>query len=89
MYGLDITTDDYLCVRDHRGRGCPLMFWKHYLKKKSDETVEWKVASGEDGEVPGRVLRKPLPLSYDDDGMGRHSMQVRVTRNYPKPQSTY
>ena len=62
MYGLDITIDDYLCVRDHRSRECPLMFWKHNLKKNSDETIEWKVSLREDGDVLGRVLRKPLPF---------------------------
>ena len=59
------------------------MFKKQNLNKKSDETVEWKVDTGEDGDVPRRVLMKPLSLSYDDDGMGRHSMLMRVTRNYP------
>jgi hypothetical protein len=64
------------------------LFWKHNLKKNSDETVEWKVDTGEDGDVPRRVLRKPLSLSNDDDGMGRHSMVMRVTRNYPHNERT-
>ncbi len=38
--------------------------------------------------MPRRVLRKPLSLSNDDDGMGRHSMLMRVTRNYPLNEHT-
>jgi len=83
IYGLDITTYDYLCVRKRRSRGCPLMFWKHNLNIKSDEIVEWKVDTGKDGDVPGRVLRKSLSLSYDDNDMGKHTMLMRVTGNYP------
>ena len=64
------------------------MIWKYYLKKNSDETFECKVDTGEDSDMPRRVLRRLLSLSYDDDGMGRHSMQMRVTHNYPHNERT-
>ncbi len=35
MYGLDITPESYLCVRDHKSIEQPLIFWTHNLKRES------------------------------------------------------
>ena len=45
-----------MCVRDHKSRGCPLLFWKHNYKCKSVEHVHWEVGTGDDVDVDGRVF---------------------------------
>jgi hypothetical protein len=42
------------------------MFWKHNLRKKEYEEVEWKVASDCEGDEFGRVLKTPIALGDHD-----------------------
>ena len=67
FFGLGITEENYLFVRDHRSRGCPHLFWKHNDKCKSDEHVHWEVGSGDGVDVAERVLKNPIPFCYVDD----------------------
>ena len=71
MFGLGITRENCLFVRDHRSRGCPQIFWM-YNKCKSVEDVHWEVGTSDDVNVAGRVLKKPNPLG-DNDGDGESS----------------
>jgi hypothetical protein len=50
MYGLDITQEEYLRVRDHISRGAPFMFKNHNSKETNIEDVQWKVAKGNGGD---------------------------------------
>ena len=67
MYGLGITPESYLFVRDHRSIGQPLIFWTHDLKRESKQEVLWKVTTSKDGGGVERVLKKPGSLDYDLD----------------------
>jgi hypothetical protein len=67
MFGLGITKENYLFVRDHRSRGCPHVFWRHNYKCKSAEVVHWEVGTGDEIDVTGRVLKKLIPLRYNED----------------------
>jgi hypothetical protein len=67
MFGLGITKDNALFVRDHKGRGCPHVFWRHNYTGKSAVIVHWEVGTGNDVDVAGRVLKKPIPLDYNVD----------------------
>ncbi len=61
MFGLGITKQNYLYVRDRRSKGCPHIFWGHTLKAKSIvEDVQWEVATASEVDVPGRVLKNRL-----------------------------
>ncbi len=51
MFGLDITRENYLFVRDHRSRGCAHVFWRHTYTCKSAEIVHWEVGTGDDDDV--------------------------------------
>jgi hypothetical protein len=67
MFGLGITKENYLFVTDHRSRGCLHVFWRHTYTCKSAEIVHWEVGTGDDDDVAGRVLKKPIPLGYNED----------------------
>jgi len=64
---LGITRENYLFVRDHRSRGCPHVFWRLNYTCKSAEIVHWEVGTGDDVDVAGRVLKKPILLGYNVD----------------------
>jgi len=61
MFGLGITKENYLFVRDHRSRECPHVFWRRNYKCKSVEHVHWEVGTGDDDDVAGRVKKKRFP----------------------------
>jgi len=65
MYGLGITPESYLFVRDHISIGQPFIVWTHNLKRDSKEEVVWEVATSNDGDGVGWVLTRPGPLNYD------------------------
>ena len=67
MFGLGITKQSYLFVRDHKSRECPNVFWRHNFKCKFVAHVHWKVGCGDDVDVAGRLKKKPIPLGYNDD----------------------
>jgi hypothetical protein len=48
------------------------MFWKHILRKKEYEEVEWKVANDCEENEFGRVLKTPIALG-DHDASRVHS----------------
>ena len=66
MFGLGITKKKYLFVRDHRSKGCPHVFWRHNYKRKSAEIVHWEAATGDDVDVAGGFLKKPISLGYNE-----------------------
>jgi hypothetical protein len=72
MYGASWTTMGVMAVRDHTSKGVPTMFWKHNLRKKECENVEWKVANGYEENEFGRVLKTPSAMG-DHDASGVHS----------------
>jgi hypothetical protein len=51
-----------MIVRDHTSKGSPTMFWKHSLRRKEYEQVEWKVANGCDENEFESVLKIPTAL---------------------------
>jgi hypothetical protein len=65
MFGLGITKDNYLYVRDRRSRGCPHMFWRHECKSGESE-VHWKVGTADDIDVAERVLKISILLDDED-----------------------
>jgi len=46
MYGVSLTTLGVMVVRDHTSKAVPKLVWKHNLRTKEYEEVEWKVANG-------------------------------------------
>ena len=52
-------------MREHISIGQPLIFWTHNLKRESIEEGVWKVATSNDGDGFGWVLKKPGSLDYD------------------------
>jgi hypothetical protein len=65
MYGVRWTTLGAMIVRDHTSKGVPTICWKHNLRKKEYDEVEWKVTSDCERNELGRVLKTPV-------GMGAH-----------------
>ena len=65
-----------MVVRDHTSKGVPTMFWKHNLRKKEYEKVEWKVASDCEENVFGRVLKTLIGLG-DHDASDVHSYTLK------------
>jgi hypothetical protein len=58
MYGLGLTSQGYLLVRDHRSRGEPFIFWRHNWKAKTTVEEEWKVVAGWAVDGVGLVFKK-------------------------------
>ena len=71
MYGVSWTTLGVMVIRDHTIKGVPTMFWKHNLRKKECEEVEWNVANGCDKDGFKRVLKIPTALG-DHHATGVH-----------------
>jgi len=66
MYGVSWITLGVMVIRDHTSRGVPTLFWKHNIRKKEYEEVEWKVANDCEENEFGRVLKTPIGLGAHD-----------------------
>jgi hypothetical protein len=69
MYGVSWTTLGVMIVRDRTSKGVPTMLWKHNLRNKEYEEVEWKVANDCERNAFGRVIKSPI-------GLGAHEACV-------------
>jgi len=72
MYGVSWTTLGVMVVRDDTSKGVPKMFWKHNLRKKEYEEMEWKIANACDENDFGREFKIPIAQG-DHDASGVHS----------------
>jgi hypothetical protein len=61
IFGLGITKEKYLFVRDHISRGFPHVFWRHNYTCNSAEIKHLEVGTGDDDDVAGRVKKKRFP----------------------------
>ena len=66
MYGLGLTREGYLIVRDHISRGEPFIFWRHKLCKTSYDEDVLKVNIG-DGDGIGWALKISGRIDIEDD----------------------
>ena len=63
-------------IIDHISRGAHQIFWKHDLRKRSAERVEWKVDTSEGAKpLPSEYLGTALTVSLCPDAPLRWTMQ--------------